>query len=128
MPTVANYKAELTRLRAANQRLRAERAQFALSAADIARLPFAARFRAIQEVLAEHPREPQSRRAPLDNQLKEIIREGFAAANGHCGYRRMTDYVNQQTGQHYNRKRIYRLMQELGLKAQKGYFRDARDS
>ena len=40
----------------------------------------------------------------------------------------MTDYVNQQTGQHYNRKRIYRLMQELGLKAQKGNFREARDS
>lgn len=54
----------------------------------------------------------------LENErLKGKILEGYQQVNGIYGYPRMTVWLRQKHGIHVNRKRVYRLMKELGIQA-----------
>jgi putative transposase len=52
-----------------------------------------------------------------DEVLQSLLRIGYARHRGRYGYRRMTVWINQQTKQRYNHKPVYRLLDEIGLKA-----------
>ena len=53
----------------------------------------------------------------INEQLVEWIRQHYEETNGILGYRQMTITVNREHEVHYNKKRIYRLMQILHLKS-----------
>ena len=50
-------------------------------------------------------------------QLLPLIKEAYEEKNGILGYRQMTIKLNRENDFHVNQKRIYRLMQILGLKS-----------
>ena len=50
-----------------------------------------------------------------NEKLSDIIKEIYNEVNGIYGYRRMTMNVIVKTGEVINHKRIYRLMNKLGL-------------
>lgn len=49
--------------------------------------------------------------------LQALLRKGYSKHRGRYGYRRLNVWLNEQTTQCYNHKRIYRLLDEIGLKA-----------
>ena len=51
----------------------------------------------------------------LNEKLSDIIKEIYNEVNGIYGYRRMTMNIIAKTGEVINHKRIYRLMNKLGL-------------
>lgn len=53
----------------------------------------------------------------INEQLVEWIKHNYKKRNGILGYRQMTITINREYGVHYNKKRIYRLMQLLHLKS-----------
>ena len=53
----------------------------------------------------------------VNEQLMEWIRQHYEERNGILGYRQMTVVINREHVVHYNKKRIYRLMQILHLKS-----------
>ena len=53
----------------------------------------------------------------VNEQLVEWIRQHYEERNGILGYRQMTVVINREHDVHYNKKRIYRLMQILHLKS-----------
>ena len=61
-------------------------------------------------------REP-SKHQKTNEQLVEWIKELYEAQNGILGYRQMTITVNREHKTHFNKKRIYRLMQILHLQS-----------
>lgn len=58
-----------------------------------------------------------SHRQQVNEQLVEWIRQHYEERNGILGYRQMTVVINREHDVHYNKKRIYRLMQILHLKS-----------
>ncbi|UYZ14564.1 IS3 family transposase [Brevibacillus sp. WF146] len=58
-----------------------------------------------------------SRKMVEDEKLKEMIRECHQEVNGIYGYPRVTVWLTQRYGIHVNRKRVYRLMKEMGIQA-----------
>lgn len=52
-----------------------------------------------------------------DERLKTLLRAGYKRHRGRYGYLRLNVWLNRQTAQSYNHKRIYRLLDEIGLKA-----------
>lgn len=52
-----------------------------------------------------------------DAVLQSLLRIGYAKHRGRYGYRRMTVWINHRTKQQYNHKRVYRLLDKIGLKA-----------
>ena len=53
----------------------------------------------------------------VNEQLVEWIRQHYEERNGILGYRQMTVVINREHDVHYNKKRIYRLMNILHLKS-----------
>lgn len=53
----------------------------------------------------------------INEQLVEWIKQRYEETNGILGYRQMTITINREYEVHYNKKRIYRLMQILHLKS-----------
>lgn len=53
----------------------------------------------------------------INEQVVEWIKQHYEETNGILGYRQMTISINREHGVHYNKKRIYRLMQILHLKS-----------
>ena len=53
----------------------------------------------------------------VNEQLAEWIRQHYEERNGILGYRQMTVVINREHDVHYNKKRIYRLMQILHLRS-----------
>ena len=53
----------------------------------------------------------------VNEQLVEWIRQHYEERNGILGYRQMTIVINREHNCHYNKKRIYRLMNILHLKS-----------
>ena len=53
----------------------------------------------------------------VNEQLVEWIIQHYEERNGILGYRQMTVVINREHDVHYNKKRIYRLMQILHLKS-----------
>ena len=53
----------------------------------------------------------------INEQLVEWIKQHYEERNGILGYRQMTVVINREHDVHYNKKRIYRLMQTLRLKS-----------
>ena len=53
----------------------------------------------------------------VNEQLVEWIKQHYEERNGILGYRQMTVVINREHDVHYNKKRIYRLMQILHLKS-----------
>ena len=51
----------------------------------------------------------------LNEKLSDLIQEIYNETNGIYGYRRMTMNIIRKTGKIVNHKRIYRLMNKLGL-------------
>jgi putative transposase len=58
-----------------------------------------------------------SRKMVENEKLKEMIRECHQEVNGIYGYPRVTVWLAQRYGIHVNRKRVYRLMKEMGIQA-----------
>ena len=58
-----------------------------------------------------------SRRQQISEQVVEWIKQHYEEMNGTLGYRQMTITINREHEVHYNKKRIYRLMQLLHLKS-----------
>ena len=58
-----------------------------------------------------------SRSQQVNEQLVEWIKQHYEERNGILGYRQMTVVINREHDVHYNKKRIYRLMQILHLKS-----------
>jgi putative transposase len=52
-----------------------------------------------------------------DEELQALLKCGYARHRGTYGYRRLNSWLNAQTGCTYNHKRIYRLLDKIGLKA-----------
>lgn len=52
-----------------------------------------------------------------NEQLVEWIKQHYEDTNGILGYRQMTITINREHDVHYNKKRVYRLMQMLHLKS-----------
>jgi putative transposase len=52
-----------------------------------------------------------------DEQLQSLLRRGYARHRGRYGYRRLTVWLNNQSEQQYNHKRVYRLLDAISLKA-----------
>lgn len=52
-----------------------------------------------------------------DHKLQTLLQSGYLRNRGRYGYRRMQVWLNRQTGQTYNHKRVYRLLDITGLKA-----------
>jgi putative transposase len=52
-----------------------------------------------------------------NQELQTLLRSGYLRHRGRYGYRRMQVWLNRQTGQTYNHKRVYRLLDIIGLKA-----------
>ena len=53
----------------------------------------------------------------VNEQLVEWIKQHYEERNGILGYRQMTVVINREHDVHFNKKRIYRLMQLLHLKS-----------
>ena len=53
----------------------------------------------------------------VNEQLVEWIKQHYEERNGILGYRQMTVVINREHDVHFNKKRIYRLMQILHLKS-----------
>lgn len=53
----------------------------------------------------------------INEQLVEWIKQHYEERNGILGYRQMTVVINREHDVHFNKKRIYRLMQILHLKS-----------
>ncbi len=53
----------------------------------------------------------------VNEQLVEWIKQHYEERNGILGYRQMTVVINREHDVHYNKKRIYRLMQILHMKS-----------
>ena len=53
----------------------------------------------------------------INEQLVEWIKQHYEECNGILGYRQMTAVINREHDVHYNKKRIYRLMNILHLKS-----------
>lgn len=53
----------------------------------------------------------------INEQIVEWIKQSYEETNGILGYRQMTITINREHEAHYNKKRIYRLMQLLHLKS-----------
>ena len=53
----------------------------------------------------------------VNEQLLEWIKQHYEERNGILGYRQMTIVINREHNVHYNKKRIYRLMNILHLKS-----------
>ena len=53
----------------------------------------------------------------INEQIVEWIKQSYEETNGILGYRQMTITINREHEVHYNKKRIYRLMQLLHLKS-----------
>ena len=53
----------------------------------------------------------------VNEQLVEWIKQHYEERNGILGYRQMTIVINREHDVHFNKKRIYRLMQILHLKS-----------
>ena len=53
----------------------------------------------------------------VNEQIVEWIRQHYEERNGILGYRQMTIVINREHNVHYNKKRIYRLMNILHLKS-----------
>lgn len=51
----------------------------------------------------------------INEQLVEWIKQHYEERNGILGYRQMTVVINREHDVHFNKKRIYRLMQILHL-------------
>jgi putative transposase len=51
-----------------------------------------------------------------NQELQSLLRSGYSRNRGRYGYRRMQVWLNRQTGQSYNHKRVYRLFDIIGLK------------
>lgn len=70
----------------------------------------------------QHP----SLKSVEDEKLKSRILECHQEVSGIYGYPRVTVWLRRQYGIHVNRKRVYRLMKELGIQAvirkKRGYF------
>ncbi len=62
-------------------------------------------------------RRTPSRRQQINKQVMEWIKQHYEETNGILGYRQMTITINREHEVHYNKKRIYRLMQLLHLKS-----------
>ena len=58
----------------------------------------------------------ESKNEQYNGQLLPLIKEAYEEKNGSLGYRQMTIKLNRENDFHVNQKRIYRLMQILGLK------------
>ena len=58
-----------------------------------------------------------SHRQLVNEQLVEWIKQHSQERNGILGYRQMTVVINREHNVHYNKKRIYRLMNILHLKS-----------
>ena len=58
-----------------------------------------------------------SHRQLVNEQLVEWIKQHYQERNGILGYRQMTVVINREHNVHYNKKRIYRLMNILHLKS-----------
>lgn len=58
-----------------------------------------------------------SKHQKINEQLAEWIKTLYEEQNGILGYRQMTITINRRYKVHYNKKRIYRLMQILHLKS-----------
>ncbi len=58
-----------------------------------------------------------SRRQQINEQVVEWIKQHYEETNGILGYRQMTITINREHNVHYNKKRIYRLMQLIHLKS-----------
>lgn len=52
-----------------------------------------------------------------DQKLQILLQSGYLRNRGRYGYRRLQVWLNRQTGQTYNHKRVYRLLDIAGLKA-----------
>ena len=63
-------------------------------------------------------RDTPSSKQLADQALKEKILEGHRRLRGILGYPRMQTWLNKTYGLHVNRKRIYRLMKQMGIQAQ----------
>ena len=59
----------------------------------------------------------ESKNEQFNGQLLPLIKEAYEEKNGILGYRQMTIKLNRENDFHVNQKRIYRLMQILGLKS-----------
>ena len=59
----------------------------------------------------------ESKNEQFNSQLLPLIKEAYEEKNGILGYRQMTIKLNRENDFHVNQKRIYRLMQILGLKS-----------
>jgi transposase InsO family protein len=57
----------------------------------------------------------ETEKEQLDQELCQIILEYHASFKGILGYRRMTKWLNRFNQTHYNKKRIRRLMQLMGI-------------
>lgn len=97
------------------------------------------KFQAIREYHDEHPDRPISilcqilkvsragyykwlnhKETPSEQEnqtIMETMKELHKFHNGILGYRRMTTFVNRKRGTNYNKKRIRRLMQILGIRS-----------
>ena len=53
----------------------------------------------------------------VNEQLVEWIKQHYEERNGILGYRQMTIVLNREHDAHFNKKRVYRLMQILHLKS-----------
>ena len=58
-----------------------------------------------------------SLRQQINEQVVKWIKRHYEETNGILGYRQMTITINREHDVHYNKKRIYRLMQLLHLKS-----------
>ena len=62
-------------------------------------------------------RRTPSNSQQINEQLVEWIRQHYEEHNGILGYRQMAIVINREHNVHYNRKRVYRLMQILHIKS-----------
>ena len=59
----------------------------------------------------------ESKNEQFNGQLLPLIKEAYEEKDGILGYRQMTIKLNRENDFHVNQKRIYRLMQILGLRS-----------
>ena len=64
-----------------------------------------------------HVNRKESKNEQFNGQLLPLIKEAYEEKNGILGYRQMTIKLNRENDFHVNQKRIYKLMQILGLKS-----------
>ena len=63
--------------------------------------------------LKRNPSESQK----LNEEIADLIKQHYEETNGILGYRQMAITINREHNVHYNKKRIYRLMQIMHLKS-----------